>query len=84
MRWANQRVASSGSPLRIERCGDESMRTGVFLLQMLRVVAPDCVDGSLIYAGGTQQEGKRNAECWRLQPCVPEAATLCTRGCNPV
>ena len=62
VRWANQRVGSIGSSLRIERCGDESVRTGVFLLQMLRAVAPECVDEALIYAGGTQQERKLNAK----------------------
>ena len=62
VRWANQRVGSIGSSLRIERCGDESVRTGVFLLQMLRAVAPDCVDEAQVYGGGTQQECKLNAK----------------------
>ena len=62
VRWANQRVGSIGSSLRIERCGDDSVCTGVFLLQLLRAVAPDCVDEALVYGGGTQQECKLNAK----------------------
>ena len=62
VRWANQRVVSIGSSLRIERCGDESVRTGVFLLQLLGAVAPDCVDEALVYGGGTQEECKLNAK----------------------
>ena len=61
VRYANQRVASTGSTLRIERCGDKSISNGCFLLQLLRVVAPDCVDEARCYASGTPEECLHNA-----------------------
>ena len=40
---------------------DKAFRSGVFLLEVLRAVAPECVDASQILAGESEEEAKANA-----------------------
>ena len=43
------------------RCGDPSLRTGVFLLQLLGAVALECVDAAEVLPGATERECTLNA-----------------------
>ena len=45
----------------LTRCGDPSLRTGVFLLQLLGAVAPDCVVAKEVLSGATERECTLNA-----------------------
>ena len=60
--WANRKVAGAGSPLQISSLRDPSLRSGVFLLTLLRAVAPECVDAAEVLGGTTAEECKLNAK----------------------
>jgi len=46
--WANASVAATGSKRRINGFGDAKLKDGVFVLQLLHSVSPECVDEDLI------------------------------------
>ena len=62
-RWANKKVAEGGFPhLQIGSFRDPQLRNGVFILQLLRAVAPECVQADEILPGKNASECKLNAK----------------------
>lgn len=61
--WANCQVRRCDADIAdIRSFGDASIRDGVFLLQLLRSVAEDCVKPELILNGATEHERQQNAK----------------------
>ena len=53
LKWANRRVRGTGSLLQITSFKDLTLRNGVFILQLLRAVAEECVDAAEILPGSS-------------------------------
>jgi len=62
IKWANERVASSGSSVTMRDFGDKSLGNGLFLIDLLAAIEPRAVDRKCITAGGTEDEKKLNAK----------------------
>ena len=60
--WANAQVAKSGTDIQLGRFGDKAIRSGVYLLQLMRAVAPHAVDEAHIKPGLTELERQLNAK----------------------
>jgi len=60
--WANSRVRDVDSRLGVRSLSDPSLRSGVFVLQLVRAVAPECVVPAHILPGVTADEGRLNAK----------------------
>ena len=59
--WANSKAAGS-SGIRIARFDDPRLHNGVFLLHVLRAVAPEALDPKAFHLGSTQEHAHANAE----------------------
>eukprot|EP00965_Chrysotila_dentata_P245698 6206717-Pleurochrysis_carterae.AAC.1 len=59
--WANDKVADSGCEIQLARFGDSQLQSGVYLLELLRMVAPNDVKPSLVRKGVTSRERELNA-----------------------
>ena len=60
--WANRRVAAAGKVAqRIETFSDPSLQSGVFLLELLAAVGPECAAAERILAGDSADEQRLNA-----------------------
>jgi plastin-1 len=55
IKWANDTVAASGKSSRIESFKDPSLRTSIFLLDLLAAVRPGVVDFDLVTDGASDK-----------------------------
>ena len=62
LRWAREKVASTGSTLSMRDLHDKSLSSGRFLVELLAAVEPRCVDRDLVTPGVTEAEKKLNAK----------------------
>lgn len=60
--WANSRVASSGKSSSMQSFKDHSLKTGVFLLDLLGAVEPRAVNWDLVTAGANEDDELSNAK----------------------
>jgi len=62
VQWANKKVKESGSSLSIKDFHDKSLSSGLFLIELLAVVEPRCVDRKLVTPGDTDADRELNAK----------------------
>jgi len=62
LRWAREKVASTGSTVTLRDLHDKSLSSGLFLVELLAAVEPRCVDRELLTPGMTEEEQKLNAK----------------------
>jgi len=62
LRWAREKVAASGSAVTLRDLHDQSISSGLFLIELLAAVEPRCVDRAHVTQGGTDEERKLNAK----------------------
>ena len=62
LRWAREKVASTGSTVSMRDLHDKSLSSGRFLVELLAAVEPRCVDRELVTPGVTAEEKKLNAK----------------------
>ena len=60
--WANARVLSAGCDVQLSKFGDPAVKSGVFLLELMRAVAPLAIREDLIKPGITELERQLNAK----------------------
>ena len=60
--WANAQVARSGADMQLSRFGDPAIKSGVFLLQLMRAVAPKAIKEDLIRPGHSELDRQLNAK----------------------
>ena len=60
--WANAQVARSGADLQLSRFGDKAIRSGVWLLSLMKSVAPNAINEDLIKPGLTELDRQLNAK----------------------
>lgn len=61
LKWANNKVKSSGRTSRIESFKDKSLSSGIFFLELLSSVEPRVVNWNLVTKGETDEEKNLNA-----------------------
>ncbi|KAL1499790.1 hypothetical protein AB1Y20_012475 [Prymnesium parvum] len=61
MHWANAKVRNAGCPLQMTKFSDPMLTNGVFLLTLLKAIAPDCVDDEKVTSGYSDMEAQLNA-----------------------
>jgi len=62
IKWANERVASTGSSATMRDFGDKSLANGLFLIDLLAAVEPRAIDRKLVTAGESEEDRKLNAK----------------------
>ncbi|ODV77670.1 fimbrin [Suhomyces tanzawaensis NRRL Y-17324] len=62
LKWANGQVAKGGKGSAIRSFKDQSISTGVFLLDVLNGLKPGYVDYDLVYEGKSEEERYANAK----------------------
>jgi len=72
--WANDTVSKSGKSSRMDSFKDQSLKTSVFLIDLLAALQPQSIDYSLVTAGSNEDDQKLNAQyaitCARKMGCV--------------
>ncbi|CAM6096511.1 unnamed protein product [Calypogeia fissa] len=61
VQWANLKVKNVGKSTRIESFKDKSITTGVFFMDLLGAVEPRVVNWSIVTAGVTDDDKRKNA-----------------------
>jgi len=61
-KWANDTVAASGKSSKMESFKDSTLRSGVFLCDLLAAVRPGVVDSSLVTDGHSDKDATQNAK----------------------
>lgn len=61
LEWANSQVMACGINMQLHCLTDPVLRSGVFLLHLLRSVAPECVSQDKILSGDDPDEWRQNA-----------------------
>ena len=51
--WSNQKVQNSRKKTQIENFRDSSIKTGIFLIDLLNAVEPGCINYDLVTPGET-------------------------------
>mmetsp|Transcript_113 Transcript_113/g.206 ORF Transcript_113/g.206 Transcript_113/m.206 type:complete len:631 (+) Transcript_113:113-2005(+) len=62
IQWANRKVASSGKSSSMRNFKDQSLKSGVFLLDLVNAIEPRAVNWELVTAGSTPEEQESNAK----------------------
>lgn len=62
VQWANDKVAQSGKATRINNLSDNTLDSGVFLIDLCAAVAPNAVDWEIVTAGATDEDKLSNAK----------------------
>jgi plastin-1 len=60
--WANEKVASTGKPTRMKNFRDPTLKTGVFLLELVGAIEPRAVNPELVTNGETAATRLENAK----------------------
>ncbi|KAL4185274.1 hypothetical protein AMTRI_Chr10g229900 [Amborella trichopoda] len=61
LKWANNKVKSSGRTSQMESFKDKNLSNGIFFLELLSAVEPRVVNWNLVTKGGSDEEKKLNA-----------------------
>ena len=84
--WANEKVAASGVPP-VAKLSEASLSSGVYVLNLLKAIAPRSVDMSQVTAGSTPAQKKLNARlavsCARRAGCMVFALWEDITECKP-
>ena len=74
LKWANEKVAEHSGLLPVKKLSDATLASGVYVLTLLKAVAPRSVDMNQVTPGMTAQEKKLNARlaisCARRAGCM--------------
>ena len=74
LRWANAKVAAQSGLLPVTKLSDATLASGVYVLTLIKAVAPRSVDLAQVTSGATPEDKKLNARlaisCARRAGCM--------------
>jgi len=74
LKWANEKVAAQSGLLPVQKLSDATLASGVYILTLIKAVAPRAVDLQQVTPGMTAEEKKLNARlavsCARRAGCM--------------
>lgn len=62
IQWANQKVAASGRSSSMRNFKDQSLKSGIFLLELVNAIESRAVNWELVTAGSNEEERLSNAK----------------------